>query len=267
MYIACNPIEVAFTMTAKQIEHGFWHRDDQNNFPPESIRFPHQYSGQPYLNIACSQLLDLSPTQQKKLVKEWIDFLPTCKKVEMLWFSTHLSQPLFESACKLTSLTGLNIKWSSITSLDQIVNLCQLKFLRIGSSAKLKSISALAKLANLEVLSMENLSKITDFSLLSALINLRFLSIEGGMYTTQKVDSFEPFSKLTNLVYFSSAMVRCADKRIDPLLQLKNLVTLNWSFEISAKDMERLQKALPNLKYLPNRYFEENMKKIKQLTG
>jgi len=116
-------------------------------------------------------------------------------------------------------------------------------------------------LTNLEVLVIENIEKISDFSLLAALTNLKFLSIEGGMYTKQKIDSFEFITRLTNLIYFSTTMISCPDKSIDPILKLKNLITLNWSFNLSQKEMERLKNELPNLRYLPHRYYEENMKK------
>jgi len=132
----------------------------------------------------------------------------------MLWFATHTTQALFDSACKLTNLVGLNIKWSNIKTLDNITNLKALKYLRIGSSAQVESITPLSSLTNLEVLEIENFKKISDFALLSKLTNLKFLSIEGGMYTKQKVDSFEPISDLTDLIYFSSIMTICKDKKL-----------------------------------------------------
>ena len=51
------------------------------------------------------------------------------------------------------------------------------------------------------------------------------------------------------------------------LLKLKNLVTLNWAFDISPKDMDRLKSELPKLKYLPHRHVESNLNKIKALFG
>ena len=254
-------------MTEKQIEHGFWLWDKTNDFPPDSITYPNEYTGQKKLNIACTQRLHLTPTKQKKLVKDWSQFLPTCKDIEMLWFTTHTTQQLFDSTCKLDKLVGLNIKWSSIKSLDDISNLKDLKYLRIGSSAKIESIKPLTTLTKLEVLVIENFKKISDFSLLATLTNLKFLSIEGGMYTKQKVNSFEFITKLTNLIYFSTTMISCPDKGIDPILKLKNLITLNWSFDLSQKEMEKLKKELQNLRYLPHRYYEENMKKIKAAFG
>ena len=254
-------------MTEKQFEYCFLTWDTANNFRPDSVTYPHEYKGESKLNIACTQILGMTPTQQKKLVKEWIAFLPNCKEIEMLWFSTQLSQQLFDSVCKLKNLIGLNIKWSNIIKLDNISNLTNLKYLRFGSSARIESIKPLITLTNLEVLTIENFNKISDFAPLSKLTNLKFLTIEGGMYTKQKVDSFEPISKLTNLIYFSTAMISCVDKRIDPILNLKNLLTLNWAFDIPKKDMERLKTELPKLKYLPHRNYEENMKKIKATFG
>jgi len=252
-------------MTDKQIEHGFWFWDKASDFPPESITYPKEYKGQTKVNIACSQLLELSVTEQKKLIKEWIDFLPTCQNIEMLWFTTQITQQLFDSACKLKNLVGLNIKLSNIKKLDNISSLTKLKYLNIGSSSQIVSIIPLAGMKKLEVLRIENFKKITDFSPLSDLTNLNFFSLEGGMYSKQKVDKIEPFSKLTNLVYFSVVMISCVDKRIDPIFKLKKLKTLNWAFDLTAKEMERLKQELPNLKHFPHRNDQGNMDKLKSL--
>jgi hypothetical protein len=254
-------------MTERQIEHGFWLLDKANGFPPDSITYPSEYKKGKNANIACTQLPDVTPAEQKKIVKQWIQFLPTCSEIEMLWFATQTSQSLFDSVCMMKNLVGLNIKWSTIKSLDRITNLNNLKYLRIGDSAKIESIQPLTNLTGLEVLVIENFKKISDFSPLKSLTNLKFLSIEGGMYTKQKVTSFEFVSKLTNLIYFSTAMITCPDRTIDAVLNLKSLVTLNWPFNLSQKEMERLKAALPNLKYLPHRYVEDNLKKIKALFG
>lgn len=252
-------------MTDKQIEHGFWFWDKANDFPPDSITYPKEYTGQTKVNIACTQILELSSTEQKKLIKEWIDFLPTCQNIEMLWFTTQTTQQLFDSVCKLKKMVGLNIKWSNIKTLHNISNLTSLKYLNIGSSSQIESITPIAGMTQLEVLRIENFKKISDFSPLSALTNLQFFSIEGGMYTKQKVDTFEPFSKLTNLIYFSAIMISCVDKRIDPILKLKKLKTINWAFDLTAKDMDRLKQELPSLNYLPHRYYQSNMDKLKSL--
>jgi len=252
-------------MTDKQIEFGFWYWDTQNNFPPKSIMSPSDYDGSSSVNIACTQILEITPTEQKKLIKAWVNFLPNLKKIETLWFSSNTHQDLFDSVCEMDNLIGLNIKLSNIKSLDKITKLKKLKYLRIGSSSKLESIEHLCDLANLEVLSIENFKKISDFSSLTKLTNLKFLTIEGGFYTKQKIDSFEPLGKLQNLIYLSTSMISCPNKSSEQIYSLKNLITLNWAFDLSKYEMDRLKIELPKLKYLPNRYHDDNMKKIKEM--
>lgn len=254
-------------ITDKQIELGFWTWDKVNSFPPHSIELTEEFKGDARLNIACTQQLDLTQTEKKKIIKSWVSFLPTCDKLKFLWFTTHTTQELFDAACKLANLEGLYIKWSGIKSLEPITNLKNLKYLRIGSSAKIESIEPLRQMINLEVLEIENFKKITDFSTLKHLTNLKFLKIEGGMYSKQKVDSFEPLGALTNLIHFSTTMIDSPDKGINSILNLKNLETLNWSFSLLTADMEKLRKELPKLKYLPHRHVEENLRKIKEIFG
>jgi len=254
-------------MTENQIENGFWVSDKKNKFPPESITFPTQYNGQTKLNVACTQRIDLTATQQKNLIKEWTDFLPSCKNIELLWFTTTTPQTIFDSACLLQNIVGLNIKNSNIKSLDNLSKLKNLKYLRIGDSSKIESIEPLQNLTNLEVLVIENFKNISDFSLLKGLTNLKFLTIEGGMYKKQNVDSFKFLADLKNLIYLSTAMINSTSKSIDIVFNLKNLQTINWAFDLTKLEMERLKQELPKLKYLPHRHVESNLKKIKSLFG
>lgn len=252
-------------MTEKQMENGFWLWDKENDFPPDSITYPTQYNGQTKLNIACTQRSDLTPTQQKNLVKEWADFLPTCKSIELLWFTTTTPQRIFDSACLLEKLVGLNIKNSNIKSLDSLTKLKNLKYLRIGDSSKIESIEALKTLTNLEVLVIENFKNISDFSLIKVLTNLKFLTIEGAIYKKQNVDSFQFLADLKNLIYLSTAMISSTNASIDTVFNLQHLKTLNWAFDLTKSEMEKIKKELPNLKYLPHRHVESNLSKIKSL--
>lgn len=254
-------------MTENQIENGFWVWDKKNEFPPDSITFPTQYNGQTKLNVACTQRSDLTPTQQKNLIKEWADFLPSCKNIEFLWFTTTIPQTIFDSACLLHNLIGLNIKNSNVKSLDNLSKLKNLKYLRIGDSSKIESIEPLQNLTNLEVLVIENFKNISDFSLLKVLTNLKFLTIEGGMYKKQNVDSFQFLADFKNLVYLSTTMISSQDKSVDTLFKLIHLKTLNWAFDLTKSELEELKQRLPNLKYLPHRHVESNLNKIKSLFG
>ncbi|HEX7902986.1 MAG TPA: leucine-rich repeat domain-containing protein [Chitinophagaceae bacterium] len=250
-------------VTEKQIENGFWLWDKANGFSPDSITYPTQFSGQTKLNIACTQCSDLTPAQQKNLIKEWASFLPNCKSIELLWFTTTTPQTIFDSVCLIDGLVGLNIKNSNIKSLDSLSNLKKLKYLRIGNSPKIESIEPLKTLANLEVLVIENFKNISDFSVLKLLTNLKSLTIEGGMYKKQKIDSFDFLADLKDLIYLSTTMISSMSTSIDTICKLKNLKTLNWAFDLTKSEIEKLNQELSNLKYLPHRHVESNLIKIK----
>jgi len=237
----------------------------KNNFPPDSITYPNQYNGQVHLNIACTQRSTLTPTQQKNLVKEWAEFLPSCKEVKIIWFTTTMPQAIFDSVCCLDNLLGLNIKNSSVKYLDNISKLIRLKYLRIGDSPKIESIQPLTKMKNLEVLTIENFKDISDFTTLKSLSNLKFLTIEGGMSKKQNIDNFDFLTDLTDLIYFSTTMISSTNQSFDKLFDLKKLRTLNWPFELTQTDIQKLSHELPNLKYLPDRHRQKNMDKIKSL--
>jgi hypothetical protein len=255
------------SFTDRQKEFGFWTWDKTNDFPPESISYPDQYRGQERLNIFCTQLNGISTTDQKKLIKQWADFLPTLKNVKYIWFTSHVTQELFDGVCKVISLEGLAIKWSNIKTLDNISSLSNLKYLRIGSSAKIESIEPLTTLDRLEVLYTENFKKISDFSPIAKLTNLKFLSIEGGMYTKQPVDSFDFVSNLSDLLFFSAAATKMKHRDIKPFLKLKNLVTLNWGYDMKSDEIEMLKSTLPKLKKYPSSMNSDHDKYLAKLFG
>jgi len=93
------------------------------------------------------------------------------------------------------------------------------------------------------------------------------LTIEGGMYKKQNVDSFQFLADLKNLIYLSIAMINSTSKSIDIVFNLKNLETINWAFDLTKPEIERLKQELPKLKYLPHRHVESNLNKIKSIFG
>ncbi|WP_293726391.1 hypothetical protein, partial [Thiolapillus sp.] len=44
---------------------------------------------------------------QRKLVESWCEALPGLDKVEFLWLSSRVNQPLFDAACQMKSLTRI----------------------------------------------------------------------------------------------------------------------------------------------------------------
>lgn len=219
----------------------------RKNSPPDSTTLLSDYSPSDKLNLSITQL-NLTPYQQNKLIDSWCKKLPELENLKFLWFCSRVNQRMFDAACNISTLEGLSIKWSGIKDISKLVNLKSLKYLYIGSSTQIESISPLKDMKNLESLYLVNLKKITDFSIVQYLQELTELGIDGSMWTTQKIETLEPIAQLKKLRILSLKNTRTFDKSFDPILQLKNLVQFDSSWNYPEKEFEKL-KALPNLKY------------------
>jgi hypothetical protein len=100
-------------LTEKQIIEGFWYGDPASNWPPEPVTNIEDNSPGERLNLNITQL-DVNDYQQRKIVDQWCRELPGLREVKYLWFSSRVSQKMFEAACRMPNLEGLNIKWSGI---------------------------------------------------------------------------------------------------------------------------------------------------------
>jgi len=76
--------------------HWYWRREKL----PKTIRNPSGRGSSSRLFIACRQTT-LPAKQQKALVKEWCEVLPTLDHVMELRFLTKVPQILFDAACRL----------------------------------------------------------------------------------------------------------------------------------------------------------------------
>lgn len=235
-------------LSPEQIEAGFWAHDPSQNFPPPSITYPEDYDGAARLNLVCTQL-DIPSSKQRKLVKLWSQVLPRLSDVRFLWLSSRVNQPIFEAACSMAGLEGLYIEWSGIKDLSPLLNLVDLKYLSIGSSAQVQSIDCLRHMHGLVVLEIENLKKISNLEPLAGLTQLEGLAVEGSTWTTQIVDSLRPLVKLRNLKYLFLSNLRTKDNSLEPLTKLDSLIHLRTAFWWSEEEFIRLREALPRLKY------------------
>jgi len=225
----------------------FWFRDQDNYWPPESIMYPEKYKPTEILALFITQT-SLKPTLQRKLIDSWCKKLPELIDLKYLWFTSRVNQKMFDAACEIPNLEGLWIKWSGIKNIDKVSKLKKIKHLRIGSSSQIENIEVLKELSSLETLELEQLNKITDFSVLSQLTQLKGLGIDGSIWTTQKIDTLKPISKLKNLQYLSVTNSKIQDKSFEPILELDNLVRFNCSWNYPEKEFDKL-KTMKCLKY------------------
>ena len=149
-----------------QPSHSFWYHHPTKDFSPKPVMYPSDYDGGDRINIVCTQT-ELKPSEQKKLVQSWCDALPSMDKIEYIWFSSRMTQELFDAVCEMRFLKGLYIKWSGIKSLNNIVYAKSLKYLHIGSSPSLSPLEPLSELLNLEWLELENIRGCSDLSFIN----------------------------------------------------------------------------------------------------
>ncbi|MDC1162094.1 hypothetical protein OAT18_01495 [Tenacibaculum sp.] len=228
-------------LTNKEIEYGFWNKHSRkpNNLNSNNSKI---YSEK---NLG----LSISEPNKIKDIKNWNSILPELHNVEYLWVSHKVNQETFDIICEMTSLKGLNIKWSGIEKLDKINNLTKLENLNIGNSTKITDISPLSKLLNLKTLEIENFKSVGDFSTLSKMTNLIGLGLNGGVYSDLKLNNLKPIEYLTNLKYLQLISTKIMDKSIEPLFNLKKLKSLRLTNKWSDSDFELLRQNIPNLKY------------------
>ncbi len=235
-------------LTDEQIRRGFWYHNPKGNFPPECITRLDEYTGGDRLNIACTQLAIL-PSEQRAIVKQWCEILPRLASLKFLWFSSRVSQEMFEAACRVPGLEGLYLKWSGIGTIESIRSLKSLRFFYLGTSGSLGSIDVLSEMKNLLVLELENLKKITRLDPIAALTQLEGLKVEGSMETTQVVDTLAPLSRLTGLRYLFLANLKVRDRTLQPLTSLVALESFHSAWWYPDEEFRMLREALPKLIY------------------
>lgn len=226
----------------------FWYHRPTKNFPPQTIMYPSEYHGEEYVSIACTQT-DLKASEQKKLIKSWCEILPTLEKIKFIWFVSRATQELFDAVCEVKSLKGLYIKWSGIKSIDNIVKMQNLKYLRIGSSPSLSPLEPLNKLPKLEWLELENIRACSDLSFLTKIIGLKGLSIagDGNSIKYMKAKSLEPLRTLKKLYWLSLGTFMVEDGSLLPLAELKNLKFLIVSNKYKMEEIAKLAGIRPDV--------------------
>jgi len=223
----------------------FWLFRTHENFPPKKdVTRIADYQGGENLGLVITQT-GLPAAEQKKLLREWCELLPTLGGVRHLWFHSKVTQEMLDAAAAMPALEGLYIKWSAIKSLERLPGCRTLKHLFIGGAPGVKSIEPLAHMTQLEWLETENLSGVSDFAKLSALTRLTGLGLTGSMWTRQPVKSLEPLAALTSLRWL--AVSKSADESLRPLAALKALRWLGISSAYPLEEFAWLAARLPQV--------------------
>ena len=211
----------------------------EENSPPKSISYPKEYDNSDKVNILCTQI-DLSQAKQSKLIKEWCEILPSLESVKYIWFFSKVPQLLFDALCSMKNLEGIYIKWSGIENLENIKNLSKLKYLHIGSSSKVASITPLKYLTKLKCLELESFKQIVDLTPLSTLTQLECLAITGSFSSNQKIDSLKPLGELKSLEWLNLMGTVVKDASLEPVTKLETLKHLSLAYLFPVEEMARV---------------------------
>jgi hypothetical protein len=147
----------------------------------------------------------------------------------------------------MRNLRGIYIKWSTLTDIDSLASLGQLRYLYIGQSTRVRSIQVLGHLAGLEWLELENLKRIRDVAPLGRLVGLQGLALTGGIASNWHLRTLTPLSRLRKLRFLSLLNLRADDKTLAPLFSLTRLETFlpdGWS---DPSEIDTIRRGNPKL--------------------
>ena len=227
---------------------GYWYHRPALDFPPRSARGMDDYDGGERLSLEITQTT-LKPAQQKALVREWCERLPTLANVRTLWFHTRVTQEMFEAACAMPALEGLYIKWSAITSLAPIAGHARLAHLHLGGAPSAAHVEAISTLRALVSLDIANVRAAGNLGFLQYLAGLRELSISGDSNSLKPlvIESLAPLTALRELEKLSLTTVRLADGSLAPLAVLPRLRHLGLGNQFPMEEYARLAGRRPDI--------------------
>ena len=240
-------------MTKKDIEIGFWRFND--GFWPNRMRIEDTeiYDTERLIvevSTLNQEVQNLSASKKRELRRVWAETLPKLDNVKYLMTTHQIDQDFFEAICEMKNLEGLYIKWGKVESVKSISKLENLKHLYFGSNPRLKSIDGISELKNLITLELENFKNCQDLNKVDKLKNLQSLNIIASIDGPRiKFENLDFLSGLINLKVLGLD-VSLKEKRIEPILELKNLENLWIPDHLYKKyDKKELRKNFRKLKY------------------
>lgn len=147
----------------------------------------------------------------------------------------------------LRNLEFLYIDETRAKDLSPLVGCRRLRHLTIKAATQVTGIDWIKELPPLESLLIENFKKITDISPVASLTSAKAIGVEGSMWTRQKVDSFSPFSGLSQLEALFITNCKPTKDSLAPLHILSNLRFLEAPAFYTEEEFLALQAALPQL--------------------
>jgi hypothetical protein len=163
-----------------------------------------------------------------------------------LWANPATEQ-LFDACARAPVLRALYV--TNFKRLDEVklAGANALEYLMLNWATRLVDLSFLRDLPALRVLYLDDMKRI-DLSTLPELPSLRGLQLGGTMWSTLKVESLAPLTRLPGLRFLRLSNARPVDGSLRPLAQLQELRELELPNFFDVSEGARLASALPNTK-------------------
>lgn len=208
--------------------------------PPPALQDPADYQSSELLHIALNS--DVPARKRKVWLQQWCEVLPSLIDVQWLWLSApRVSQELFDAACRLPRLKGLDIRLSGVRSLEPLRSRAgELEVLIVGSAPGIESIEPLAAMNKLRWLRLDNVVSARSLAPLQALTGLQGLGFTGVETKPHEVETLAPLAGLTELQWLHLGAMRVADGSLRPLAGLTALRFLGLPNYFPAEEFARL---------------------------
>ena len=186
-----------------------------------------EYDGREGVLIAATQLgLDYTPSQARRIVADWVDFLsggPT--PIRRLAFVSRTPARLFAALEGQTQLESLSVKWGDYADLSPLGGMAGLRELALRGASRVADVAPLARLNSLRALVIEGFREIADPSPLGRLHGLTALELGGDWISPRNghLSSIGFLRELDNLEELLLHTVIVDDKDYAPLLELPRL--------------------------------------------
>ena len=213
---------------------------------------PEEYCGQSTVVVAVSQIADVTPRQQSKIVGDWCRFFATGPTDFWdLEFAGRMPKRLFDSLATQTQLRRLAVAWGVYDDLSAVADMTELLELELESATSIETLEPLRSLTKLETLEVRNAGRVRDFPVVGDLVTLRQLSLSAGDGKKEPVESLVFLTRLRDLRCLSLGLIP-ENLDFSPLLEMTWVEEMTiWTLDKHRKRMNPslvdLEWALPGL--------------------